>query len=233
MPTPLPANMMKIVWQFDLLISGAVSETAEFGVWWIKDDFGTPPETLEDLQAIAEAAYGSWTDNMPATWYPTSLRLTSAQASTLSTAGLTEQLAVYVPPSSPWVGETSGSLPWQMSMAVGLYSYTPGTFIPNQRRRRGRVFLPPFALARIGSTPNGVMASGDVLDTVEAVRDLLADVATFESPNSGTGQLPCVCSREAVASYVLTDIVSDQVLDTQRRRTKSELRARQAVAWTV
>ena len=228
-----PQNIFKITWTFKLLQASAAVEEAQFGIWF---ELGTPAPANWDtyLEGAAQNAADAFQSTFTTSQYSNLVVFNQAIATRYQLSNLAilnEQAAA---PGTAWSGSDSGaSLPWQLSCCIGLYSYTPGTFIAHNRRRRGRIYLPPFAASQLDSTGPGNIKNAEATGAMEDVRQLTAAVATYEPSDPGHGCLPVVYSRAAAEVYNVTDLATDIVLDTQRRRIKSENRARLSATWHV
>lgn len=224
MATVFPEGMVSITWIFGLSDGTTDVEIAEFTIWGQPAGGDFPSDWNAALLAWATAAYESWATNAVSTMWGGFTTLQSVKAATYSTAGKTTFEQVYVA-DTLWVGTGGGTvMPWQISCCVGIYSYTPGTFIADARSRRGRVFLPPMEASLISASATGEMSAGTCIAALDLVNHLVASVSTTEVPvTSGpdVGIPMGVFSRLHQHLYPVTDFRSDLKWDTQRRRTKS------------
>jgi hypothetical protein len=125
-----------------------------------------------------------------------------------------------------WVGADTHSLPWQTTMCVNIYSYTPGTFIPHNRRRRGRIYLPPMGVNALAADFSGEMVAGLTTTMLGYVKNYFQGYSS-----TAAGWTLGVLSRVASHLYTATDLTTDDKFDTQRRRVKSEPATRAVVSY--
>lgn len=218
------ADLVKVTMVFQL--SGDV-EIAEFSSW---GQYADAPVSDADwttaLQNTAAAARSAWIGGMDNAFFSGAVGLENTIAGRYGADGKLINEQAHPSTEGDWIGGDENSMPWQTSMCVNIYSYTPGTFIPNNRRRRGRVFLPPFGTSclRIGN-------SGEMVDTLPA--HMLSEMKDWWTAFSATANnwVLGVNSQAAVAFYPATDITTDDRLDTQRRRTNKEPRVRSVLTY--
>lgn len=228
----------RITYQFTLHGPSAPEEIAEMTLWTNWDALTEPSDWDAALLDLATQAEAGWHTNMDTASFRGSVTLDSVKAAQLNTSLHTEHEQVFVP-GTPWAGDnTSASLPWQDSWCLSLYSYTPGTFIPNARNRRGRVYLPPFASSRLDVANKGTLADATVLDLLGQAKlwiNSLMGIALDTMPASTSvslGVLSRVVNKAPLTIpniWELTDLAADGVIDTQRRRTRQETRVRQSL----
>lgn len=228
----LPANLVKISWNFEL--DGGIDNGGDIAQpsAWYWSQLGLPSDPQDALEQTAEDAYGSWSSSFSDGNFPTSLELVSVRA-TLYDASVHAALVAEYAPTTTWKGTGTASMPWQLTCCVGLYSYQPGTYVPQNRRKRGRIFLPPMALNQLQNGPRGVLGSSAVTAALDStVACLVGPRDTQVWGTSGTNGLtgPIVASKVAGQTYEVLYATADQVLDTQRRRTNSETRTKTVVA---
>lgn len=215
---PAPDFNVKVTWKFQLRLGSADTEIAEIGVWGIAEDSpiaGSDWNTY--LTALATRAAANWSSNVTAGNYSSHLRFGTCIATHYGLDGKTayEQSVVHTP---TWVGSGGNSLPWQCAQVVGLYSYTPGTFIANARRRRGRVYLPGLSTSVLNSDGSGLMTDAAATAQMTDFNALLKSL--HHTPIVGSfAFIPAVYSRVANHLYPITDVTTDVKVDTQRRRT--------------
>jgi hypothetical protein len=219
----VPADNSFISYGFEFNLSSTATEIAEIG-FWASVDAETPADSAAwdtFLQALATFAVDQWHTSMPQDHFCADLSLSHVKAVHYDSAGhtLNEKQAT---PSSSWAGTGGAALPWQIAQVIGLYSYTPGTFISNARQRRGRVYLPGLSSALMAAS-GGTGGSG-LLDVTkaEAMRDGVNDLlnAIYAHFVGGSNVwTPCVFSRVGSHLWPITDLTTDVKADTQRRRT--------------
>lgn len=221
-----PAGLIRTVWNFSLQASGVPEETAQLGIVWepsVAVDDAVAPAVLAEM---AIGAYAAWKSDIATEHYETAIVLETVTARLESTAGaaLFQEVAT-VADADKWKGTgTAGSLPWQVSMVISLYTYTPSTFIPNGRRRRGRVYLPPYGTSVLNDGDTGEVSTSFCTDRMNEFATMLADIQSHSYVSlSGLAPVPGVLSRTADHLYPITDLRVNTKLDTQRRRTKKLL----------
>lgn len=225
---------VKFTYHFDLLGgAGAGGDIAEFSLWFASLA-GLPPDVDAALLSTAQAVHDAWVAHTDTGDWPAALELSYVEGAQYDLSGNTQAVQRYVP-GTGWAGTQSGSLPWQCALVVGVYSYTPGTFIPNARRRRGRVYLPPFRKDISDVAGTGGISTSLQDSYMNLVRECLAAGATSEvwGPSADSGLDPSVNSRAAQHLYSVTDITTDGVIDTQRRRSNREARTRRSISYHV
>jgi hypothetical protein len=111
-------------------------------------------------------------------------------------------------------------------MCINIYTYTPGTFIPHNRRRRGRFFLPPFGVSALRAGE-----SGEMVTTLPAL--MLGYMKAWLQGFSATSNnwTLGVRSQAANAFYEATDLTTDDRFDTQRRRVNKEPAVREVLSY--
>ena len=227
------AHYVKTTLVFNQTASSAVQETAEMGLWWLPGGAGLTDATWNAaLLDLAQQVNDAWQSHVPADDFGSSLAIKEVIATRYDTSLHTEFEEVYVD-STPWAGSGGSSLPWQVACVVGLYSYTPGTFILNARRRRGRVYLPAFAASMPADGARGALGGSQADSILTWFNAFIGQVAAHELAGSTEGSTPVVLSRMDQRGWAVTDLACDTVLDTQRRRTKSMTRSRHTLTFTV
>lgn len=221
--TTYPADLVSTEFVFGLSDGTTVVESAEFTLWGQCIGPAIPTDWDAALAQLAEAMYGSWVDNAVSTMWGGFTTLESVKCATYGTDGKTTFEQEFIA-DTLWVG-TGGStvMPWQISLCVGIYSYTPGTFIAHAGRRRGRVYLPPMEASLLSSAPDGNMSSATAIAGLDLVNHLFAtmegtDLDTSPGPAAAIGG---VFSRLDQRLWQVTDFKDDVKWDTQRRRAKS------------
>lgn len=208
-----PANAFVITFRFDLLLGDTPADIAEFGVWMLPDD------AVGDWNAFlvdqAHSGYDAWQLGADAAWFTNAVRLGRVDATHVDADGSVLHQQSFVAPD-PWRGGGDDpSLPWETALVISLYSYTPGTFIPNGRRRRGRNYLPPFASNLLDTLNSGFIATDIQTDIADGMKIFYDSIGIVVPDRLAS---PQVMSRVDVHGYVLTDITVDIEIDSQRRR---------------
>lgn len=225
---PLPSNLIKVTWNFEL--DGGLDNGGDIAQpsAWFWPDAGAPGDVQDALEGQSQTAYEAWASNFSDGSFPTSVVLVSVRT-TLYNSGLIAQSVGEYAPTTKWAGTASASMPWQLTFCAGLYSFQPGTYTPNNRRKRGRMFLPPLATNQMQNGLRGVLGPSNVTGLLDSLAGCLADTraSTVWGPSGGEGAAgPQVVSRVDATIREALYLTGDQVLDTQRRRTNSESRTR-------
>lgn len=230
---PQPADLVKLVTVFNLENDDtSIAEVAEFAMWGrlLGGSLG-PAEWDPWLLGIAQGAVNAWSADISPAFYSHGSVLKQVRAVRADTAGHTvnEQIAS---PATPWQGSASNhSLPWSNSLVVSLYTYTPGSFIAQAGRRRGRVYPPPLNVSIISATNQGTVAAADALSYLNDFKGWLTDVTALDPTGLGpTWQLGVLSVTGNMWNHV-TDLAIDTKIDTQRRREKSQGAVRQSVGF--
>lgn len=217
-----PADNVLLRLNFEMDLGTTPTEIAEVGFWGGLS--GVVPTTNPAwdtlLDALAQGAADAWVAHMPAGNFSPELKLTSCTAVHYDATGHTQNERQKVP-GTAWAGTAGPALPWQIAQVVGLYSYTPGTFIANSKQRRGRVYLPGLGVNMMAAS--GETAGEGLFDQTKAVANraavgaILSDVRALTNGDPGIW-VPSVFSRVGSHLWPITDVVTDVKPDTQRRR---------------
>jgi hypothetical protein len=226
-PITRPADLVRTTVQFNMHQASAVLDVAEFDMWWQVGAPTTPASWPTFLTELSNACAAAWIAEVNDSFFPNSLSLKGVVASRCDDVGHVVDEQVHVSGPTDYVGTGENSLPWQLANAVGLYSYQPGTFIANQRRKRGRIFLPPQAASELNDPDTGEMAPALATAIAEAINNYIVAVqsATYSGPPTVVPG-PVVLSlgpyttAGSPAVYPVTWVRTDSVWDTQRRRRK-------------
>lgn len=216
----VPSDNVYIALQFTYAGGAPTGELAQIGFWGSTgEEIPSGDAAWNDyLTDLAGAAAAQWGDSFDDTLFAADLRFGTVKAVHYNTDGSTanEQVAVHSP---AWAGAGGNALPWTVSQVVGLYSYTPGTFIPQARRRRGRVYLPGLSIGMMASAGVGLYDVDKATTQMSSVNDYLTTLHAGTYGDS-SGFVPCVFSRMASHLYPITDLTTDVKPDTQRRRLR-------------
>jgi hypothetical protein len=169
---------------------------------------------------------------MDTTPFPQAMTLHGAKARRVSAAGLTLAEQAAVPSGTAWAGTDPNSMPWEVAVAMSLYSYTPGTFIPHGRRRRGRCYLGPMGTSNIQGDGPGYIKTAVVTALLGEFKAFLHDGPGMGFVAGAPNQLDLgVFSRMDSHIYGLTDLRCNNKFDSQRRREKSLSQTWQTVSY--
>lgn len=216
---PVPADSLVGTLRFDLFDGAVPIGIAEMTTWWRKG-LAEGETWDENCATLAAALLDGWQSNVHGELYSTAVHLRDATAIHPAPDGsaLNKQIAA----GATWVGSGNAqSLPWETSLVVSLYTYTPGTFVSHGRRRRGRNYLPPM--------DSGVLAGANSGFVSTATRDeALADHKSFlmavrQSGSDDTQYALSVYSRVDGLLHLVTDLACDVRMDSQRRRERKQL----------
>lgn len=225
---PQPDNLVKITESFSL--SGNV-EIAEWSTWWeLTAEPGSPADWRTALQALAGGAHAAM-EGFTTSGFSPALELVFSKASLYGTDGKVKDEQVHAASPGDWSPSSGDSLPWSSALVVGLYTYTPGSFIPHSARRRGRVFLGPLSTSAIRAGESGELGTGLQTTIMNAFSTYLHAIAGTGLGGAWGPPVPGVLSRVAGQFNHITDLVVDDRLDTQRSRTRSEPAVKDTVAY--
>jgi hypothetical protein len=226
----VPANNAKITMTFALSTPAGAEDEAEVGLWGFFQA-GAPADYDATLLGLAEAARDKWVADIPKSDFSQAAELKTVSAIHYDATGHTANEQRAVTTTGDWIGSQIRGLPWETSLVISLYTYTPGTFIANARRRRGRCYLPPLGASVLANNGSGFLPDADALNILTAFEAFLTDVRGVALAG-GVNWAPGVFSREDGAIRVLTDLGVDGKIDSQRRRQKSEIPVRQYLPYT-
>lgn len=216
----VPSDNVYLAMQFNYSSSAPTGEMAQIGFWGSTGEDIPSGDAAWDayLADLAGAAAAQWGDSYDDANFASDLRFGTVKAVHYNTNGTTanEQVAVHTP---QWAGSGGDALPWTVSQVVGLYSYTPGLFIPQARRRRGRVYLPGLAVGMMASAGFGLFDTTKATANMSSTNDFLTQLHAGTYGDS-SGFVPMVFSRMASHLYAVTDLTTDVKPDTQRRRLR-------------
>jgi len=205
-------------WTFQLDAGGAGQDIAELSLHHGGTSFEPPDDQLNNL---AQGGYNAWADNMTPTRFAAAVTLAGVKTYRYDAAGHVIGIGSYQDPA-PWHGtSTSPCLPWETSLALSLYTYPRGSFVPNPRRRRGRIYLPPMSSAQLELANSGYYSDSDLPNLFEELHDF---VQNSGDDALGVALAPLVVfSRVAEALYPVTDLYIDARFDSQRRRENAQV----------
>ena len=229
---PVPEDCIRVHLNFDMN-GGEEIAVATFA---LQQDHieGAGSNWEEVTQRAAEKVSAKWKERMPVgvvtPWFASTVRLSNVTTYHLEAAtGHTLHKGVAVE-ATPWKGTGGPSLPFECSAAVSLYAYTPGSFVANRGRKRGRMYLPPLTTGAMAPDMQGVRpgvlapgAVGPLADGLGAFFNDVNQMTVGEDPlGIGSVWTLGVISRADVAFYPVTHIRLGNVLDTQRRRRNKQ-----------
>lgn len=226
------ADLIKLDYRFDLSAGGTVVEHADFGIWFKSATVPTFSTDWQNvLQEMASLAYERFNHFVDPGNYHSSVALQQTRVTHTNTDGTAQQIATGVAAGGDDFRGTAsnGSLPWQDSLVISLYSYPRGTFVPNQRQKRGRFYLPPFDTGILQNADTGLIADDDAAQIAGELGLVLDALQTHTyTAFAGFSPVPGVNSRGPFkvpatppAFYPLVQLSVDNKLDTQRLRTKN------------
>lgn len=215
MATPLKA--WELVFQFALNRVGTNEDVAEFSLWMGSD-------TLEpgdaELPHLAAGGVNAWQNNMNQAHWATNVAFSYVTATAFNTDGTIKAQAQEVA-GGDWVGTAdTAALPWETSLCTSLYTYPRGTFVPQQRRKRGRFYLPPMAADQLDPSNSGYFNDGSLPDLLTEIMAFLQDAEKTDVGVS-TGTLS-VFSRKDSLLRPVSQVSIDAKFDSQRRRQNRE-----------
>lgn len=221
---PYPPNMTQVTLTFGLHQAGAETDIAEFSLWAVADPF---PTGAADLQAYldqrAQDVYEAWADAMDPVHWHTNVSLDSVTARVPNADGSTRARGGYVP-TSLWAGSSaSACLPWQTSIVLSLYCYTPGGFVSQAKSKRGRIYLPPPAVSSVQAGGTGNIEDATISQLLSELKEFLGVLSGTHNYSSGGVTISfdsdlVVVSREHAYATPVIYLRMDNRFDTQRRR---------------
>lgn len=175
-------------------------------------DWSTALQEIADkVAAVLTARWSSGVSAAHAGGY----QITEIGASALDTTGHTIDEAVHAVTSGTLVGTgTSGVLPPEVAIVLGLYNYRPGAFTPRRGTKRGRMYLPYISGAALGS--DGKISSA-TMDNISTGWKNVVDDLDNTTTASGNWQLG-ILSRTAGTFVSVNYLSVDNHFDSQRRR---------------
>jgi len=210
-----PAGIALAQYRFSLQDSGTEEDIAEFGIHWQTTTEAPPDDWDTWLLALATASYAHWAANAIASEYRTNVILSEVIARGFDTSMHTLAEQTYSA-GTLWHGtSTETCLPWQNSYVVGIYAYEPGTFSPNAKNKRGRVFLPPMHTGVIDDPANASLEPETATALIAQVQNTIEGVLEDMTDPSAK----CVIlSRATQATHQAQWVRGQTLIDTQRRR---------------
>lgn len=223
-------SLVETTYNFGLSNGSVAIENASPSVWTLS---AANPVTDADwnttLQEQAEAAYNAWGTNMGNGQWEQSVNLSNVTCRLTDVNDKTLLKQVFIPTGAPWEGgETVGTLPWQTSLCISLYSYNRGTYIPNHRRRSGRFYMPPMSINVLSSKDDGLLDPTLVQDLIDELHPAFkaSQIATYSAtpayaPILGVNSRgPFKDTTVAPDFFPVVQLSADNKLDSQRRRAK-------------
>lgn len=231
MGQPVPEDVCKVRLVFDLNPGGTSQDQAVMG-WHMKLHHipanNDPWPTL--VQQVADKTLQKWKARITDTTnWSTTVKLARSEVYHLAAVdgkALDKGMAAAAG-ATAWAGTaTAGSLPYEVACAVSLYGYTPGSFDPNGKFKRGRFYLPPFVKDFMGSgTEDGYFSTSRVGGVQPQILAFLNDVqgmkvgADDALPTASHMDLVIVSRARTLATQVAT-IRFGKRPDSQRRRQR-------------
>jgi hypothetical protein len=206
-----------LTFEFTQRLGTADTEIAQIGLWAsVGEDIPVGSDWDPLLADLASFATGAWVAAFDGSTFSSELRFGTVKATHFAVDGkiANEQSHLRTP---TWVGSGGNALPWQIAQVIGLYTYTPGTFVSHAGRRRGRVYLPGLATVMLATDGSGTF---DVTKATANMTSMKALLKALHDHIVGahTAFIPMVFSRAASTLYGITDLTTDAKPDTQRRR---------------
>lgn len=237
-PTPLPTvdNAIRITLKADLMQSGVAVETAQFGLSGVLVHFaGNTVDWDANCAELATKVRDKWNARITSKlFWSSAVRMSQVRVDHLAQADNHVINSGFAPftGGDAWVGAGQYSLPWETTVAVSLYGYDVGEFVQNKARKRGRFYLPPFAVDVVAD-PGGQMNGGNLATIHTQVLAFLNDVQGAELGPDG-GELNTdyfdlrVISRGTQlkpldpSSTPIIRCTMDSRIDSQRRRERQQ-----------
>lgn len=175
-------------------------------------DWSTASQEIADkVAAVLTARWASGCSQAHAGGY----QIIEVGAAALDANGKTMEEAVHAVVSGTLPGSgTSGVMPPEVAIVLGLYNYRPGAFSPRRGTKRGRMYLPYINSAAAG---NDGKISGGVMDgLMTGWKNVVNDLSNFTTA-SGNGEM-VILSRTAGTTSSINFLAIDNHFDSQRRR---------------
>lgn len=168
-------------------------------------------EIADKVAAVLTARWSSGVSQAHASGY----QITQIGAAALDSNGKTMEEAVHAVVSGTLVGSgTSGVMPPEVAIVLGLFNYRPGAFSPRRGTKRGRMYLPYISGGAAGSDGKISSAITDAIST--GWHNVFSDLSAFTTA-SGTGEV-VILSRTAGDWFSINFLAVDNHFDSQRRR---------------
>jgi hypothetical protein len=213
-----PTTLIALTWKFALSKVGTDMDIAEFTVNCHKDSY--EPDDAQLLK-LADGGYKAWQGHIDPTLWCDNVFLVSVAGRTFSADGHTFREQVWTHGPTDWVGTATGAaLPWETSMALGLYTYPRGSFVANARRKRGRIYLPPMAANVLDPSNSGFFSNANLPTLLANLHEFMSHVG--EDDIGASVVKPGVYSRVDGAIRDVTQLSLDAKIDSQRRRQNRE-----------
>jgi hypothetical protein len=145
-----PANVVRLTHHYELGAGASHGlEQAEWGVW-MQAPADLEEQWQESVEFVVEQASDHAADLQGEIGglLPDGTAITGVTARHVAADGSTLHMARHGVIADAGTGGTS--LPYEVARCISLYSYDPGTFVPDGRRRRNRFFLPPESVSSMG-----------------------------------------------------------------------------------
>lgn len=208
-----PTDIWRIQYTFNLGSDGEVAVTG-FHARFNPGDL----DLEESAAALAGRAAGAWKAGFDARVgdFPSSVVLANTAAyHVLEAAGPTDAFSTGpVSGGDSWAGTAADSLPWETTLVMTTECIPVGTFQPQARRKRGRMYLPPMSPTVLAGT------EGFILNT-KLPQLLTASLAWLEAWNDevlGTQTRAVVLSRTGAMATDIDHLSCDYQVDLQKRR---------------
>lgn len=222
MPITQVSNIVRVTFRFNLFNGAGAGDIADCGVCYKSDENPSDDATWDlILNDMAVAATASWHTNVDKEFFHPSISLGSVRVAHEATNGHTlhEKIA---PANSPndWAGSsTSPSLPWDNAICLSLYAYAAGTFTPNGRSKRGRMYLPAPATNLITNNDTGQPSIGNLVLIMNGVGQVLQELQQHDYTGfPAFVPILGVNSREMEEFFPVQTLRVDNRFDSQRRR---------------
>lgn len=221
----IPDDVVRVMYTAKL--GDTNSDVAVFGFHMRRNHIsGNLVDWPTDVQTIAEKCRDKWNAHITQKqWWSSAVVMQTVEAYHLSTAGLSidKGLAEFTGDDA-WAGTGGVSLPFEVSCCVTLYAYDPTAFAADRARKRGRLYLPPFATTQMFAATGmyGTTNTDGAQYIAHAMRSWLEDVDGLllagSLPTVDDSMQLGVLSRTAGEFHRVTHVGVDNLPDVQRRR---------------
>lgn len=208
-----PTDCWKIQYTFDLGGDGEVAVTGFHARW-----SGGGLSMDEQAATLAGRAAAAWKAGFDGhtSWFGSGVVLAKTAAyHVIEGPGPSDHWSSGpVASDETWSGSGADSLPWECSLVITTEAIPAGTNVPNARRRRGRIYLPPMSPTVLAGV------NGFILNTAQPTI-MAAALAWLEAWNdevSGAQTRVVVLSRRGAMQTDVDHVSMDSQLDLQKRR---------------
>jgi len=215
---PIPPDVVRVNVNWDLGLGEIAVNSLHFR---LQHNTANTVDWANDMtQRFADLAR----DGLAAAWgqlgshFTSNTKLRDCTAYHLNTDGLTIDKRTALPPSGGLAGTAeSNALPMEVATVLSLYGYAPGQYDPLGARKRGRIYLPPFAVSKVDGF--GFLANPNALLTACQVWFNYMHNRVMSDDDAVQDRARCVIlSRRFGEVNDVAQLRVDNLFDVQKRR---------------